>query len=392
MFTFLLCSLSLSRFHKAVPVTDNDILMTRQEYGKTNRDRSVDGNKLTIAGVQYETGIGTHAVSMIPMTVPDNAIGFQGVCGVDDEVSQPGIVNFFISTGSEIVFTSGPVGKGVAVRFNIKLDNRVTKLYLLVNDIDDNNQGCHADWVDLKFVEGTKDRPGVAPTVWDGKRSVITLKASDFGIRPDTGEDSGPKFRALLSFVRSLGGQHRKLYLQGGVYDFYPSGALNMSFHVSNHDQPNIHSIGFPLIDLEDLVIYGNGSVFRMHGLMLPVVIMDSRQVTLCDVEIDFARNYYSEAQVVDIGLVSVTVSIDKKEYPYHIESDHLVFDGEGWTNPASSIIAFEGGTNHIVAGTSDMAGPDTVVVNEDGTISFAHNMKSQGVKKGDWLVLRSWS
>ena len=85
MFTFLLCSFSLSRFHSAVPVTDNDILMTRQEYGQTNRDRSVDGNKLTIAGVQYETGIGTHAVSMIPMTVPDNAIRFQGACGVDDE-------------------------------------------------------------------------------------------------------------------------------------------------------------------------------------------------------------------------------------------------------------------------------------------------------------------
>ena len=386
----LLVSLLLGvRFLPDVPVTDNDILMTRQEYGQTRRDRSVDGNKLTVAGTVFETGIGTHAVSMIPMTVPEKASVFQGICGVDDEAQLGAYVNFSISTGSEVIFVSDPLEKGVAIMFEVDIPIGVKKLYLLANTINDNNQYCHADWVDLKFVEGVRKPPTGMRIGRFGTRAP-KLRARDFGLIPNLTEDSGPKFREMLTRAREVPGT--EIEIDAGEYDFYPTGALNMSFHVSNHDQPNIHSVGFPLVDLHNVKINCNGALFRMHGLMLPVIVMDSENVTLSNLHIDFARNYYSEGQVVDIGLVSVTISIDKKEYPYHLEGDHLVFDGEGWTNPPSSIIAFEGGTNHIVAGTSDMGGPDTVVDHGDGRISFAHTMKNQGVKEGDWLVLRSWS
>lgn len=61
-----------------------------QEWGSLKEDRSVDGNPLTIAGVQYEKGLGTHASASIAYKLPENSRSISGKVGIDDEVSQPG--------------------------------------------------------------------------------------------------------------------------------------------------------------------------------------------------------------------------------------------------------------------------------------------------------------
>jgi len=57
------------------------------DSGSVRRDKSTDGNPLTLAGVVSAKGIGTHAQSQIVYTLSGGYNRFQCLVGVDDEVA-----------------------------------------------------------------------------------------------------------------------------------------------------------------------------------------------------------------------------------------------------------------------------------------------------------------
>ncbi|MFA0964386.1 NPCBM/NEW2 domain-containing protein [Roseivirga sp. BDSF3-8] len=52
-------------------------------WQKTQKNRSITGNTLTVNGVEYEHGIGTHARSIIAYKIPENTIRFRVLAGLD---------------------------------------------------------------------------------------------------------------------------------------------------------------------------------------------------------------------------------------------------------------------------------------------------------------------
>ena len=68
-----------------VELTDLDYIKGEVGWGKINKNANVVGNALRIAGKQYEKGIATHANSIILYNLPDNAVRFTALAGIDDE-------------------------------------------------------------------------------------------------------------------------------------------------------------------------------------------------------------------------------------------------------------------------------------------------------------------
>ena len=375
----------------AVPaeIAESDFACARQEYGETRKGKSVDGNALTLAGKVYTSGIGTHATSMIPIDVPEFEDGvrvFTGVVGVDDEVTA-GIgdgVECRILSGTEVLWTSGVIRRGEPKTFRVAVPQGARKLYLLALAVG-NNWNDHVDWVNLKFEAGANAALGTS-------ESDPVYRGEDYGLVPGT-KDATPALRKLLKAVHQ-GNGGGKIVLPKGDYHFYPQSALEMSFHVSNHEQPTIHPVQISLSDLRDLELDGNGSNFIFHGKSLALLLMDCENVRIRNLKIDYARAPYSEAKVVGFEDGKTVVTIDEKAFPYMIRNGQLRFFGEGWQCGVGSVIAFRAGTKEIVERTSDIGYGGRAEARADGKVNllFDFSKVGAGVAVGDTLTLRTWS
>ena len=362
----------------AVKVPASSLLMTRQETGETRLDRSFSNAGLSIGGKKYATGIGTHATSMIPLPVPENpkVLRLEGACGIDDGADGDGSVEFRVMSGSEVLWSSGVMRRGMAAKkFSIPVaENGIRHLYLMADRVD-NNSYDHADWVDL---------------AWKTTGSGQGMNASEFGMVPGVRKDQGPALRAAVSALRRQGGG--VLNIPRGIYHFYPEGALNMSFHISNHDQPLIHPVCVPLADLRNVRVEGNGSLFLFHGKVVPLLVMDSENVSINRLSVDYERSWCTEARVVKTDDRFTEVEIDKKAYPYEIRNNRFVFQGKGWEEGMGSCMAFEKGTGHIIANTSDIGWNGHVEPLGGSRLRLSWNLRQKGIKPGDTLVLRNYN
>lgn len=379
----------LTSFGANLVVSDNDLVMNYQGRGEMRRNLSFSGKALSIAGKTYAEGVGSHATSMFPITAPKGVAAggyvFSGACGVDDGASGEGGVRFAVLSGSEVLWESPEMKKGMpAERFSISVPTGTGHLYLRASE-GLNDDSDHADWVDLAWSQ----RGGSKANKIKSKKGVV-LEAADFGLKAGVREDQSAALQKAISALRAHPGA--TLNIVKGEYHFYREGALGMSFHLSNHDQPKVHPVGVPLVDLNGAHIKGNGSLFLFHGQMMPVLIMDSKKVTLADVAIDFERPFYSEAVVVSTTPDTVDVTIDKKHFPFEVQNKKLKFIGEGWETGIVSAIAFEKKTGHIVEGTSDIGGNPDAEMLPDGKIRLSWNLEGMGIKAGDTLTLRNWA
>lgn len=377
----LICLAQAQVADQAPVVTDNDLVMSRQNVGETKRNLSVDGNPLSIAGKKYSEGIGTHAVSMIPIsTIPAHNV-LTGACGVDDEVQGEGSVQFQILSGSEVLWESPVMKKGMpAVSFQVPLINGKKKLYLVTRKVDNDNND-HGDWIDLKW--------GVAHIKLAPIKSTQLLRSQDFGIQANTEKDQGPAFRKLISEARWNPGC--TINIPAGTYHFYPEGALNMSYHISNHDQPEMHSVGLPLVDLHNVKINADGARFIFHGFMQPILVMDSSQITMNGFSINYEHPFYSEVNIKEIKGGETIVNIDKTLFPYKIANNQICFEKDYGDYQTVSMIAFKKGSYNIAEGTADLGAGQHATQNSDGTVTLKWDASSIGLEAGDTLTLRTW-
>lgn len=365
-------------------ISQENLLMSRQDFGAPCIDKNYDGNRLQIAGKSYDNGVGTHATSMIPIMIPASVIGkdavFHGACGIADTADYAS-VDFKVMSGSEVLWSSGKMTLGMpAKKFQIPINAGMKHIYLLADELG-SNFGDHACWVDLKWVVNSFAKH-------EGKE---VINAAKYGLKPNVLKDQGPALRKAISVLRDSSA--KVLQIPKGEYHIYSADALPMSFHASNHDQPAKHAVGIPLVDLQDVTIEGNGAVFVFHGKMVPMLLMDSKNVTVNNLSVDFARAWVTEAKVLGLDDKTVEFSIDEKEYPCVVKDGKLVMVGEDWEAGISCAMAFKKGTKHIAAGTGDIGWNSRVeVTGEKGVYKTQWNLKSRGIECGDVLVLRNFS
>ena len=114
-------------------------------YGSVQKDKSVNGNTITLNGTTYSKGLGVHAISEIHYALNGAYSTFISDVGVDDE-SWGGSVQFQVYGDGVKLFDSGIVHKGDTIQHISVNVSGVQDLELYVGDGGDGISNDHADW------------------------------------------------------------------------------------------------------------------------------------------------------------------------------------------------------------------------------------------------------
>lgn len=174
-------------------LSDMDLSTAVQEWGKTQINRSIRETKLSIAGKQFDNGVGTHASFSYIVQLKKSVVNFSSWVGVDDAADSGGksSIRFYVEVDGETLFASPIMREGdEAVRIDLNLTGKDI-LRLRVDDAGDGINFDHANWADAVFTYvGEKPLPG---TPWVGKKVILTPKPGPkpringpkvFGVRP----------------------------------------------------------------------------------------------------------------------------------------------------------------------------------------------------------------
>lgn len=181
---------------------------------------------------------------------------------------------------------------------------------------------------------------------------------ADYGLKPDSAFNNSPFMaRALAEIaVDAKDKSDIQIILPKGRYEFYPEGASDRVYYISNHDQDNPKRVGIAMENLKGVTFDGQGSDLIFHGRMLPVSLVGSENCTLANFSIDFALPHITQAQVVSNDTVAGTIVYELAPWVrYRLADSTLVAQGEDWENTPGYAIAFEPETRHVVYRTSDL-------------------------------------
>ena len=127
------------------------ITSSKQDWGSLQLNKSVEERPLTIAGVTFEKGLGTHAYSDIMLKVPAGSREFSGACGVDAETRRGSIKCQVLIDGTLRLETPLLRSTDAATPFIVDLGGS-TRIELRVLDGGDGVDSDHADWVNLQLM------------------------------------------------------------------------------------------------------------------------------------------------------------------------------------------------------------------------------------------------
>ncbi|MFJ2474052.1 NPCBM/NEW2 domain-containing protein [Streptomyces sp. NPDC087659] len=132
-------------------------LTSTNGWGPPERDRSNgesganDGRTLTLAGTEYEKGIGAHAESDIEVYLGGRCATFTADTGIDDEIGGYGEVAFSVEADGKVLWTS-PEVTGASATVPAEVDvTGARHVRLKVTDTDGSKSGDHGDWAAARF-------------------------------------------------------------------------------------------------------------------------------------------------------------------------------------------------------------------------------------------------
>ncbi|SEO89799.1 right-handed parallel beta-helix repeat-containing protein [Paenibacillus sp. OV219] len=157
----------------------------------------------------------------------------------------------------------------------------------------------------------------------------------DFGARPNSGEDTVLPMRRALEAAAA---QDMPVVLacSEGCYDFYPEHAAKVPFYITNsaseQETPDVtKTIGVLLQGLRNIVLEGNGALFRFHGKFTMFVFDQCKNIEVRNLSTDFSRPTMSEMTVAAIAPGYIEVSVHPDSW-YELHDGKLHWKGEGWT------------------------------------------------------------
>lgn len=144
-----------------------DLGLMTQGFGTSRAGHSVDNNPLTLGGVVYPHGVGTHAQSELIVDLKGAATKFTSMVGVDDEKKgSKGSVVFQVYVDGKKAADTGIIHAGDAPKL-LSVDlTGAKRMTLRVGDANDGIDSDHADWAGamIQLVPGSTIRP-VSATV-----------------------------------------------------------------------------------------------------------------------------------------------------------------------------------------------------------------------------------
>ncbi|MBO0590125.1 right-handed parallel beta-helix repeat-containing protein [Cellulophaga sp. E16_2] len=159
-----------------------------------------------------------------------------------------------------------------------------------------------------------------------------------FGL--DIAKDATP---ALVSrILKANENPISEIRFEKGTYHFYPDKGFEKFCYISNHGDLMINT-PFPLFNRNNLVIDGQGSTFIFHGVMIPFLIEDSKNISVKNLSIDWYQSFHSEGLIVANDEANKTFDMQiSNEYPYDIRNGQLFFIKEYYQHTIGQSILFD--------------------------------------------------
>lgn len=221
-----------------------------------------------------------------------------------------------------------------------------------------------------------------------------TYNLSAYGLSPDNAQNSSSLMaKALQEIAPSTAKSDSTLIiLPKGRYDFYPKGASEREYYISNHDQDNPKLVGLAFENMKNVVFDGQGSELVFHGRMLPISLLNSENCTLKNFHIDFENPHISQVKVLENDTVCGSITYEVAPWvEYEVRDSAFVVKGEGWEHTPSWGIAFEEKTKRLVYTTSDIAVGTSGITEVSPRVIRCDQWKNSKLTPGTVVVMRSY-
>jgi len=177
-----------------------------------------------------------------------------------------------------------------------------------------------------------------------------------------------------------------KLTFPKGTYHFYPTFAPDIYCAITNNDN-GLKRTPFPIIDLHNFEINGNGSEFIFHGKMLPFIIEESSNIVVKNLSVDWEVPFNLEGLVVASNQKEKTFDIEIKT-PYTVKFDRLYLSLERESSPYDTKFGDRfaiGEKNDIEVGQNIIWNPKTMApyYNTSQYAIAEHGIKATELNKG---------
>ncbi len=220
------------------------------------------------------------------------------------------------------------------------------------------------------------------------------FKLEHYGVLPNTGANMSALVNKAIQQIMAEAGNNNTVVIRfkKGRYDFYPEGAVQREYYISNHDQDNPKTVGISLEQYENMIIDGQDADFIFHGRMLPIALVDNKNVSLKNIHIDFEQPQICQVEILENDLASGTITYKTAPWVTYSIKDSVFYNtGHQWKMHPTAGIVFEKDSKHIVYNTSDIAvGTKKVIEIAPGVIK-ALNWKNDKLKPGMVVAMRSW-
>jgi len=182
-----------------------------------------------------------------------------------------------------------------------------------------------------------------------GTCDAQTVNVNDFGVIPDSSEDSTPGVLRAIESAKS--GQRPVLIFPRGRYDFWPEKASQRHYFISNHDAVESRAVAMPLEGVKNFTLDGQGSMFVFHGLILPISIVGGEATTLRNLSIDYETSHVLETKIVRVedGVIDVQVPSDEQ---YSVEGKRIYAIAEGWKQRVGTSQEFDSASKSVAWNT----------------------------------------
>ncbi len=138
-----------------------------QDWGQPHVGRSVENNPISLGGIVFPHGVGSHARSEFVVNLKGVARRFVSAVGVDDEKRGAGSVVFQVYVDGKLRASSGVMRGGDAPKV-ISVDlTGARRMTLVIDDAGDGIDSDHGDWAGAMILlePGAHERPEAASPV-----------------------------------------------------------------------------------------------------------------------------------------------------------------------------------------------------------------------------------
>ena len=133
-----------------------------------------------------------------------------------------------------------------------------------------------------------------------------------------------------------------EIKFEKGTYHFYPDKGYEKFCYISNHGDLMVNT-PFPIFNMKNLTIDGQGSTFIFHGIMIPFLIDESKNISVKNINIDWSESFHSEGLIVANDSDKKTFDMQiGEEYPYYIANGELIFVKEYYQHTIGQSILYD--------------------------------------------------